>query len=110
MKHTTHPTMGQVGLEVWDRHPEREARRAANNGLGMCNTGVRPRHVCALGGLGCDVDHALIAREALSVALPQAEGYRRIAMLILDGSADRDPAAFLPAVKAISGEQAERGA
>lgn len=40
----------------------------------------------------------------------QAEGYRRIVMEILNGNADRDPAAFLQSAKIISQQQAEKGA
>jgi hypothetical protein len=44
------------------------------------------------------------------VVLAQAEGYRRIITAILRGDADKDPQAFISEVKAISQEQAEKGA
>ena len=58
---------GGVTQEVWDHRPE---YRQENEGLGMCNTGWGREHgypklVCALGGIGCNVDHIAIVRDNL---------------------------------------------
>lgn len=50
---------------TWEGHPERDAYRLANGGMGMCNTGSGVRCVCVLGGIGCNVDHVSIARDNL---------------------------------------------
>lgn len=44
-------------LETWADNPD---HRAANEGDGMCNTGARWPTVCERGGIGCNVNHALI--------------------------------------------------
>lgn len=52
---------------TWEHEP---ANRACNGGLGNCNTGSGKRMICALGGIGCDVDHISIARMNLDPSLP----------------------------------------
>lgn len=52
-------------IELWAERPD---YLAANDGWGMCNTGWgvhRPEYetcVCALGGIGCNVDHVTLKR------------------------------------------------
>jgi hypothetical protein len=48
-----------VVLKVW---PEGSPRERMNEGAGCCNTGSGFYGICALGGIGCDIDHAKIAR------------------------------------------------
>lgn len=44
--------------QIWLNNPK---YRAANDGWGMCNTGSGKEVICSFGGIGCDVDHAVVA-------------------------------------------------
>lgn len=56
---------GRGRSTTWDDHPKRDEYRQANDGMGTCNTGSGVRCVCVLGGIGCNVDHIVIARDNL---------------------------------------------
>lgn len=43
--------------ETWEDNPEYQVR---NEWWGSCNTGADAKGVCDLGGIGCNVAHALI--------------------------------------------------
>ena len=58
----TRTVIGDSRLERWDDHPE---HRQLNDGLGGCNLSSGYRVVCCFGGIGCNVDHAGIARDHL---------------------------------------------
>lgn len=49
-----------------ERHtwPDRPDYRAMNSGMGSCNTGSGKRGTCVFGGIGCDVDHVLLAHQS----------------------------------------------
>lgn len=51
---------------TWEDHPRRDEYQAANDGLGMCNTGSGVRCICVLGGIDCNADHIAIARQNLT--------------------------------------------
>lgn len=53
---------GDPDLQTWEGHPKRDEYRAANDGLGMCNTGSGKPLACVFGGPHCDTDHVEIAR------------------------------------------------
>lgn len=67
------PTISTPGLETWEAQQE---RRAENDGMGMCNTGSGQPFVCILGGSGCNVNHALIARMNLARASRDVTDHR----------------------------------
>ncbi len=58
---------------------------------------------------GTVIVKAYSGKEADTI-LAQAEGYKRIMLEILNGSADREHRVFLQSCKVISGEQSEKGA
>lgn len=60
------------GTHTWEHKPEYQAE---NGGLGMCNTGSGQRMICALGGIGCDVDHITIAKMNLNPSRPIRDGH-----------------------------------
>lgn len=51
----------------------------------------------------------ITGKEAETI-LAQAEGYRRMSALLLDGTADRNAAQFIANCKGINREQSEKGA
>jgi hypothetical protein len=63
----------------------------------------------ASAGKATVIVHTLSGEEA-KTTLAQAHGYRRIAWLMLNGTADRDPEQFVREVRHIMFEQAQEGA
>ena len=56
----------EMRLETW---PLFEEFRRANNGQGMCNSGVNADRICELGGIGCNVDHKFVMLRNIQVDL-----------------------------------------
>ncbi len=61
----TTPLPGARDTHTWDNE---RLNRSRNGGVGLCNTGSGKRLICALGGIGCDVDHITVARINLGSA------------------------------------------
>lgn len=87
---------GEPGLETWADDLD---KRAINHGLGICRTGVTADRICALGGIGCDVDHIAIAWTPAPVDVDELVA--QVAKSFHDWGWDRHP------LEGLSGTDAE---